>query len=299
MVKFWVRFSAAGPAVLAGAIAYNILFALVPGGIVLITVASFFGRSQAARDETVRVVSLIAPEEVASFVGDTLLAVSGIVSGREGVVIVVGALVGLWAGTRGILTIMRVLSRVEGIDEDRPWWMTRLIATALTVTVGLALMVSSLLIVAGRSIRDWLSELTNLGWPADWWAALRYPVASLSVLGFLWLLYRFAPPRRLPGAWLAAFMATAGMVGFSLALQYYLDRAGSLGGTYAVFGAFGLLLVWLYVVSYLILISGSIAAAAARRWARRGEGPAETEEVRLGLETLEQEVVRPPTRGDG
>ena len=37
-----MRFSAAGPAVLAGAIAYNIIFALVPGGIVLVTAASFF-----------------------------------------------------------------------------------------------------------------------------------------------------------------------------------------------------------------------------------------------------------------
>lgn len=295
VVKFWVRFSAAGPAVLAGAIAYNIIFALVPGAVVLLTGASFFGKTAEAQAETVRVISLIAPVEVAEFIGRALGDTSRIVDDREGVVIVLGAVLALWFGTRGVLTIMRVLTRVEGIEEDRPWWETRLIATGLTIAVGLALALASILIVAGRAIRDWLSEITQLAWPVDLWAALRIPVASLSVLGFFWLLYRFAPPRRLPGTWLAASMATVGMVGFSLGLQHYLNSAGGLGATYATFGAVALLLLWLYVVSYLIIVAGSVAAATARRRERRRSGNTEdtTEQMRLGLETLEQEVVIP------
>jgi len=293
VVKFWVRFSAAGPAVLAGAIAYNIIFALVPGAVVLLTAASFFGKTVEAQAETVRVISLIAPVEVAEFIGSTLRATSDIVRDREGIVIVLAAVVALWFGTRGVLTIMRVLTRVEGIDEDRPWWETRLIATGLTVAVGLALILSSVLIIAGQAIRDWLQEITRFAWPIDLWAALRIPVASISLLGFFWLLYRFAPPRRLPGTWLAALMTTGGMVGVSLGLQYYLDRAGGLGATYATFGAVALLLLWLYIVSYLIIVSGSVAAAVTRRWRVRKTGHAAeaTEQMKLGLETLEQEVV--------
>ena len=293
VVKFWVRFSAAGPGVLAGAIAYNIIFALVPGAVVLLTAASFLGRTNQAQAETVRVISLIAPVEVAEFIGTALVDASGIVADREGLVIVLGAILALWFGSRGVLTIMRVLTRVEGIDEDRSWWETRLIATGLTVAVGLTLALSLVLIIAGRAIRDWLQEITNLAWPVDLWAALRIPVASLSLLGFFWLLYRFGPPRRLPGTWLAAFMATGGMVGFSLGLQYYLNTAGGLGPTYATFGAVGLLLLWLYVVSYLIIVSGSVAAAAARRRLVRKSGQAAdtTEQMKLGLETLEQEAV--------
>ncbi len=210
VVKFWVRFSAAGPAVLAGAIAYNIIFALVPGAVVLLTAASFFGKTAEAQAETIRIISLIAPVEVAEFIGSALGDTSRIVDNREGVVIILGAVLALWFGTRGVLTIMRVLTRVEGIEDDRPWWVTRLIATGLTIAVGLALALASVLIVAGRAIRDWLQEITQLAWPIDLWAALRIPVASLSVLVFFWLLYRFAPPRRLPGTWLAAVMATVG-----------------------------------------------------------------------------------------
>jgi membrane protein len=293
VVKFWVRFSAAGPAVLAGAIAYNIIFALVPGAVVLLTAASFFGKTAEAQAETVRVISLIAPVDVAEFIGNALGDTSRIVDNREGVVIVLGAVLALWFGTRGVLTIMRVLTRVEGIEEDRPWWETRLIAAGLTVAVGLALALSSVLIIAGRAIRDWLQEITQLAWPIDLWAALRIPVASISVLGFFWLLYRFAPPRRLPGTWWAALMATVGMVGFSLGLQQYLNTAGGLGATYATFGAVALLLLWLYVVSYLIIVAGSVAAAAARRRERRRSGASmdTTEQMKLGLETLEQEVV--------
>jgi membrane protein len=293
VVRFWVRFSAAGPAVLAGAIAYNIIFALVPGGIVLVTAASFFGKTKEALEETVRVISLIAPVEVAEEIGRVLESTSGIVAGREGVIIALGALLALWFGTRAILTIMRVLTRVEDIDEDRPWWETRLIATGLTMAVGLALVLSSVLVIAGGAIEDWLNDLTELAWPVDLWSALRLPLATGGVLAFFWLLYRFAPPRRLPGTWLAAFMATGGMVGLSLGLQYYLDKAGGLGPTYATFGAVGLLLLWLFVVSYLIIVSGSVAAAAARRRLRRQSGQAASspEETKLGLETLEQEAV--------
>ena len=299
VIKFWVRFSAAGPAVLAGAIAYNIIFALVPGAVVLLTAASFFGKTAEAQAETVRVISLIAPVDVAEFIGSALGDTSRIVDNREGVVIVLGAVLALWFGTRGVLTIMRVLTRVEGIEEDRPWWETRLIATGLTVAVGLALALSSVLIIAGRAIRDWLQEITQLAWPIDLWAALRIPVASLSVLGFFWLLYRFGPPRRLPGTWLAALMATVGMVGFSLGLQYYLNSAGGLGATYATFGAVALLLLWLFVVSYLIIVAGSVAAATARRRQRRRSGDMSdtAEQMRLGLDTLEQEVVI-PSRSD-
>lgn len=301
VVRFWLRFSAAGPTVLAGAIAYNIIFALVPGGIVLLTAASFFGKTEEAQAETVRVLSLIAPGDVAEFINAALVAASEIVGGREGIVIAAGALVALWAGTRGVLTIMRVLSRVEGIDEDRPWWETRLIATGLTVAVGLALLLSSVLIIAGGAISDWLNELTDVTWPGSLWGALRLPLASGGVLGFFWLLYRFGPPRRLPGTWLAAVMATAGMVGSSLGLQYYMDRAGGLGGTFAVFGAVGLLLLWLYIVSYLVLISGSVAAALARRYRRRkggAEGAEGDQAVRLGMDTYEREVVGPPGDAD-
>ena len=262
------------------------------------TAASFFGKTAEAQAETVRVISLIAPVDVAEFIGSALGDTSRIVDNREGVVIVLGAILALWFGTRGVLTIMRVLTRVEGIEEDRPWWKTRLIATGLTVAVGLALVLSSVLIIAGRAIRDWLQEITQLAWPIDLWAALRIPVASLGVLGFFWLLYRFGPPRRLPGTWLAALMATVGMVGFSLGLQYYLNSAGGLGATYATFGAVALLLLWLFVVSYLIIVAGSVAAATARRRQRRrlGDMSDTTEQMRLGLDTLEQEVVIPNRR---
>jgi membrane protein len=260
---------------------------------VLLTAASFLGRTEQAQAETVRVISLIAPVEVAEFIGTALGDASGIVSDRKGVVILLGAVLALWFGTRGVLTIMRVLTRVEGIEDDRPWWASRLIAAWLTIAVGLALALSLVLIIAGRAVTDWLQEITNLTWPVDLWAALRIPVASLGLLGFFWLLYRFAPPRRLPGTWLAAFMATGGMVGFSLGLQHYVNSAGGLGPTYAIFGGVGLLLLWLYVVSYLIIVSGSVAAATARRRQQRrsGRSAETTEQMKLGLETLEQEVV--------
>jgi cytochrome c-type biogenesis protein CcmH/NrfF len=59
-----------------------------------------------------------------------------------------------------------------------------------------------------------------------------------------------------------------------------------------------LLLLWLFVVSYLIIVAGSVAAATARRRQRRrlGDMSDTTEQMRLGLDTFEQEVVVPSRR---
>ncbi len=265
-VRFWKRFTAASPGVLAAAVAYNLFFALVPMVAVLLIIASLIGRDVVA---TERSLTVILPEGVARSLAGLLQSVADLLPANRGAVIAVSLVVAGWSASRGVLTIIRVLASIEGFDEDRSWWEVRLIAIGLTVVGGVVFLLTLILIPIGGVIAERLEETTGITWIHVLWNAARIPLASLGMLGFLWLFYRYGPPRRLPGTFSAALAATTGIVLFSLAFQAYLDRAGALGSTVAVFGSVALLLLWLYVIAYVIIMAAAVSAALARRWAGR------------------------------
>ena len=275
-VRFWKRFSAASPGVLAAAVAYNLFFALVPTAAVLLIVASLFGQDVAATEEA---LTGLLPANMARSIAQVLNSVADILPDTKGALIAVSLVIAGWSASRGVMTLIRVLRQIEELDEDRAWWKVRLIAIGLTVGGAVVFLLTMVLIPVGGVIADRLEETTGIGGIHTVWTALRIPIAALGILVFLWLFYRYGPPRRLPGIGLASPLAAGGIVGFSLAFQAFIDwQGGAPGATFAVF-TLAVLLLWLYVISYVIIVSASISAAVARRFTRQApeieEGPDE------------------------
>jgi membrane protein len=291
-VRFWRRFSSAGPGVLAAAVAYNLFFALVPAAVPLVVAASFFGRNAEARQQTVDFLEQILPTDTASSITDALSVAWDSVEGTQGLVVAVSLLISLWAGSRGVNTIMRVLARIERMDDDRAWWKRRLVAIGLTVGGGGMLVLSGGLIVAGAGIAEWLEQLTDIDWLVTVWERLSFPVGVLVLFAYLTALYRWGPPQRLPGFWLAAIGGALGTIGVSLGFRLYVENSGGLGGTFLAFTTVAVLLLWLFLMAYVIILSAALGASAARTLtARRANGGGvESEEISLGLETMESEI---------
>jgi len=265
VVRFWKRFNAAGPGVLAAAVAYNLFFALVPVAAVLLIVASLLGKDAKATEDA---LTGLLPADMAKTVAQVLSSVAELLPERRGIFIAVGLIVAGWSASRGVITLIRVLLQIEELDEDRPWWKVRLIAMALTIGGAVVFTLTMVLIPAGGVIADRLEETTGIGGIHAVWSALRVPIAAIGILVFLWLFYRYGPPRRLPGIALAAPLAAGGIVGFSLAFQAFIDwRGGAPGATFAVF-TLAVLLVWLYVIAYVIIVSASVSAALVHRFGR-------------------------------
>ena len=261
--RFWRRFSAAEPGVLAAAVAYNLFFALVPVAAVLLIVASLLGKDVSATEAA---LTGLLPAEMARTVAQVLNSVAELLPDAKGVFIAVGLIVAGWSASRGVMTLIRVLRQIEELDEDRPWWKVRLVAIGLTVGGAVVFALTMVLIPAGGIIADRLEETTGIGGLHTAWSALRIPIAALGILVFLWLFYRYGPPRRLPGIRFASLLAAAGIVGFSLVFQAFIDwQGGAPGATFAVF-TLAVLLLWLYVIAYVIIVSASVAAAVARRF---------------------------------
>lgn len=271
-IRFWERFNEAGPSVLAAAVAYNIFFALVPAAVALVAGASTLGRSDEAIARTEQALAQIAPASVVNWISDVLVMAAEDIDTSRIIVVVTSTLLSLFLASRAVLTLQRVLARIEGMEEDRPWWKVRLVGMGLSAGIGLALLFTSVLLVAGEVIAEALDRLIESDLAVRVWEAANLPVGALGVFLFLAAIYRFGPPRPLPGLWLAALTSTIGVVAASLGFRIYVRQVGELG-TFAIIGTVAILLLWLFVISYVIMITAALSAAVSRWWAQRRTVP--------------------------
>ncbi len=279
----WGRIVDADLSINAAAVAYNAFLALVPLGAALLGIASFFGRSESTLTSIRESLGVVAPETVVTFVTDLLVEVADFV-GDSGVwLITASVLLSAFLGSRAVVALQKALGAVENRTEARRGLQLRMVAIGLTLLAGVALIVTSLLLVAGRRTIAFLAEWAGAGWLETVWTWLRVPVGLAGLYGFLIAFYRWGPPEPLPRAWLAALVGSGGTLLASLGFGLYLSVSPELGVTFGVLGAMAIALVWLYVGAMAILL-GAVVVAYVLRWRSDDPDP--------GAPTITQEIPR-------
>jgi membrane protein len=249
-----------GLSINAAAVAYNAFLAVVPLAFALLGTAGLIGRSAGAVDQIDQTLEPLVPETVRTFILD-LLRDAGDRLGDGSLWVILGSVViALILGSRAVAALQKSLAFTSSTTERRPGLQLRLVAIALTIGGGAALILTSMTLVAGGRLMDFLAELSGITFLDELWSWLRLPVAAGGLYGFLLALYRFGPPEPLRKAWLAALVATGGAVLGSLGFGLYLDRSPELGATFGVLGAVAIALVWLYVGA-LAILAGAVVVA--------------------------------------
>ncbi|MEE9299095.1 MAG: YihY/virulence factor BrkB family protein [Acidimicrobiia bacterium] len=267
------RLRESGLTINAAAVAYNAFLALVPLAFAVLGVAAAIGRSESAVDRIERTLDPIVPETVKGFVTD-LLVDAGERVGSGGIWLILGSIaVALMFGSRAVVALQKAMAAVEDRTERRPALEMRLVAIALTIGGGIALVVTSFLLVSGRKVVEFFAELSGTAVLLDLWVWLRVPVAAAGLYLFLIAFYRLGPPEPLPRAWLAALVGTVGSVAGSLGFGLYLSASPELGAAFGVLGAVAVALVWLYVGAMAILLGGVVVAYLSREGAEQEPDP--------------------------
>ena len=253
------RVRAAGLSLPAAAVAYNAFLAMVPLILALLGVASIIGQSAAAVDRVQRALDPVVPGSVVRFIVD-LMRESAVRVGDSGPLLVVAsAVVALFLGSRAVVALQRATAAVDHQAEARQGASIRITAIALTVAGGLALLVTSLMLVAGRELFEFLAHLTGFAAFDELWVWLRVPVSAFGLFGFLLAFYHFGPPKPLAWSWVAALVATGVAILGSLGFGLYLALSPDLGPTFGTLGAVAVALVWLYVGALAILLGAVVA----------------------------------------
>jgi membrane protein len=210
--------------------------------------------------------------------GDVVAAVEDLFAGTDGGVVTVGAVVAVWAASRGVAAVMRALDLVYDVEERRSYVAQRLVAVGLALgsaVVGAAMLgviVLGPLLGTGREVADVL----GVGEPfITMWDLLRWPTAILVLLAWAATVFHLAPNRRarwrreVPGAILSAVAWALASVG----LRAYLEVAGAGNEVLGALGGSVVVIMWLYLLAIGLLVGGELNAELARRSGDDGPRP--------------------------
>jgi YihY family inner membrane protein len=177
----------------------------------------------------------------------------------------VGGLIGtLYGGILAFAQVERGCNRIYGMPADRDLPKKLTVALGLTVSAGVILGSSFILLVTGGALGDSLERA--LGWSnglSTAFAIGRWPVGILLAFAGLTVIYKYAPSRKQPSAsWLqtGTIVATLLWFVFSAALGLYYSMNDQVSQAFGPLVGVIAVLTWAYATGLALFLGISFAA---------------------------------------
>src|SRR6185437_12403613 len=171
----------------------------------------------------------------------------------------------LWSASSGTGNLLKAINIAYDEDENRGFLKVRGIALALT----LGAIVFVLLTLALVAVVPVVLNVLPLG-PVGTVLAqvLRWVLLVALVVAALAVTYRIAPDRDQPRfSWVTtgSLVATVLWIIGSIAFSLYVNNFGSYNKTYGAIAGVVVLMLWLYLTSYIVLLGAEINAESERQ----------------------------------
>ncbi|NMO90901.1 YihY/virulence factor BrkB family protein [Actinomycetospora sp. TBRC 11914] len=242
---------------LAGGVAFFGFLAIFPA---LIALVSLYGlvADPAQAAQTLESVTSALPASARPLVAEQLQAVVTSSSGGLTTGFIISALAALFSASSGTQNLMAAVNIAYDETETRSAVKLRLLALALTLGAVVFVIVSIALVAVAPFVLDHLGTVGRvIGQVVRWVLLVLLVVVGLAVL------YRVAPDRDSPrfrwvtlGSVAATVLWVVGSVVFSL----YVDNFGSYNKTYGALAGVIVLMLWMYLSSYVVLLGAEINA---------------------------------------
>ena len=239
----------------AAELGFFFMMALFPFLMFLIGFLSFL---PGASDFLVTQLVRFAPPEVINLIRDWLDTVC---SNRSGGLLSFTILLTLWTASTGTAALVDLLNIAYDVGEGRSYWKTRWLAAWLTVALTLLVVGGTLLITfGGRLLKSLLTYAGLPGPSAIIGAAFSYAIGFAMVLVGIGITYYFGPNVRQKWRWVVAgaLFAVIAIALVSYLFTFYLTLVPSFDTTYGGLGAVMVMMLWLYLISFVILVGGEI-----------------------------------------
>ncbi|BCS53570.1 YihY/virulence factor BrkB family protein [Geobacter sp. SVR] len=257
----------------AAAIAYYLLFALFPFFLFLTTLIGYLPIPNLL-EFILDTMQDLVPKQAWELVEDNIRQLFG---SKRGELLSLGILLALWTSSSAITSIMSVMNRLYLVKEGRPFWKVRITALLLVIALSVLFLASLLLLMFGPRIGSFIADLVRLGhWFETAWNILLIPVVLMALMLAVALIFYFTPDVEQDWKWITPGSALAipvWIVG-SLAFSFYINNFGSYDKTYGSIGAVIVLLLWLFLSSFIILVGAEINAVVEHS-SKEGKEPGE------------------------
>lgn len=163
----------------------------------------------------------------------------------------------IWSAGKGILALIYGLQEVYEIEEDRNYFVIRIISSIYTLILAVAIVLSLTLLVFGNSIYEMLKKPFPVIYDLFGSFLHQQGIIAFFMLTLLFLvIYRFIPRQHfstyglLPGA----CFSSLGWIVFSYAFSIYLKYSNSMSYTYGSLTTIVIAMLWLYTCMYILFI---------------------------------------------
>jgi membrane protein len=217
------------------------------------------------------------PTDAAATLERTLIEILNV---RRGGLLSIGVLAALWASSNGMASVMSTMNRVFDVTERRSWLRRRLVAVALTLAFSGFIIATLSLMVFGKVLGAVVAAWFGLGAVFTvLWNVISIPLVIGCALLGIELVYYLAPAGTQRWRWITpgAALALCAWLTMSFGLRIWVSKFANYSATYGSIGGVILLMLWLYLTSYVLLVGAEVDAeidAAIDRAGRREEEPA-------------------------
>jgi len=247
----------------AAALSYYLVLAVFPGLIFLsavmgsIPLPDLFGR-------VLGTMSLLLPADTMRVVRSVLLDV--LATNRKAW-LSFGMLGAIWIASAAFDAITEALDIAYEVNDDRPFWKTRLRAVGLgIITAGLVSSALAVMIVGPR-FGAWLASRIYLSSGFVFlWPAIHWTIAIVFTLVAVELLYFLAPnvKQRFGATLPGAIFAVTCWIGLSYLLGFYFRHVANLSRTYGTLAGFIAFMTWFYWNAFALLVGAELNAELAK-----------------------------------
>ncbi len=255
---------------MAGGVAFFAVLGIAPA---LIALLALFGlTTNPARTAAIAAdLAAVLPDTARPLVLEQLQTVVSGGTGSLTTTFVIAAATALWSASGSTQKLLTSIQSIYERPETRG--ILRLYTQAVALALGALVFVAAavVLLVGASTVTGGLATPVRLLVEVVRWALL---VALVAVA--LAIVYRVSPDRPGPRLrWLSpgSVAATVVWVAGSVVFSVYVDHYSSYGQTYGALAAVVVVMLWLYLTTYVVLMGAEINAEAERRPATRGARP--------------------------
>jgi membrane protein len=260
---------------MAGAIAFNVLVAIVPLILAALGIAGLVLANRQA-DPATALLSYLDQALPGSLSREFVISLRAILDGviaQSTGLLSVSTIFFVWVATRLVGTLRTALREIFDIQEDRGIILGKLFDIQMVVVAGALLTVNVALTLVLRVLTAYGIDFFGVD-PVrlQTWTRLQIAVAAFLSIWFMFvLMYRYLPARRIPWriAVIAATFTSALFEVMKAAFSWYVTNLADYGSAYGNFATAIILFLWIYYMAVIFILGGEVGQVAALARIRR------------------------------
>lgn len=239
---------------LSAQLAYYLLMSFLP---FIIFVSSLVGMLSMNNDYAIRFIAGFLPSVASSIVLDNA---QHIIAASSPSFLSISIIMTLWLASKCVRTIMQALNHAYDVEDRRNYFVNVLLSVMHTLIISIFIVLTVIVIFYSRIAQNFsiLNE-SNIALFHTFKIILIY----LLLFSALVLIYKFFPHKKirwrdtLIGAAIASFIWIVSYYAFA----YYANNIWQYSRFYGSLGAVVVFLLWMYIVSFIMLVGGEINVA--------------------------------------